>query len=247
MSMTIEENNLNNILKIEFERIFKNRDFRKLSNFKRIKYIFDYLVKNSEYDFSLLNNIYSGETRQYADEILSVLSPETEKRGVCNSFSYVYKILLDKLNIPCMLVLCEVTEKSVDNLKEKGVNTSTSMLKQDVSGMYLIPHMLLLVQNDDKTFSFDDITYAIFNKGTEKQKDYFNYDYQMAQKNQQINLEGFDTDMLRFMVTNSKDTQNDEVLRKKYAKSNDPGFLRIPIEMIKKYEISKEIDYEDGR
>lgn len=234
--MIIEESELNSILKLELEKIFEDKTFKDLSNFHRRQCVFNYLVNNNEYDFELLNDLYSGKFRNYADEILSVLNPEIENKGICNSFSYAYKILLDKLQIPCMLVVCEVLEESLKDFEEKGVNTNTSIITRDSTGLYRIPHMLVLVQNGDGTFSFDDITYAIFNKGTQKEQEFFNYNYQTAKQNRQIALRGFDTDLLRFIVNNSKDTKDDELFRKRYEDKNESGFLTIPFDLIKSHK-----------
>lgn len=232
MGMTIDEKDLKCILKPVVEEIFANKDFKSLSNFQRRQAIFNYLVDHAEYDFDLLNDIYSGENREYADELVSVFDPE-KKKGVCNSFSYAYKTLLDLLNIPCMLVVCNVEEDSINSLKAKGVNTNSPMIKRNSAGKYLIPHMMVLVQNADGTFSFDDITYAIFNRGTEK--DYFNYDSRLATQYGQVNLEGFDTVMLRCIINNSQDTYSDVTFRQQYGLINNYGFLKIPFEKIKKY------------
>lgn len=238
MGMTIDEKDLKCILKPVVEEIFANKDFKSLSNFQRRQAIFNYLVNHTEYDFDLLNDIYSGKNREYADELVSVFDPG-KKKGVCNSFSYAYKTLLDLLNIPCMLVICNVEEDSINSLKAKGVNTNSPMIKRNSAGKYLIPHMMVLVQNADGTFSFDDITYAIFNRGTEKESTFFNYNNQAVKNHNQINLEGFDTDMLRCIVNNSQDTQGDVAIRRKYGQRNNPGFLRIPNELIKRYSDSQ--------
>ena len=248
MGMIIEESELNTILKLELEKIFENKTFRDLSNFQRRQCVFDYLVKNNEYDFSLLNDIYSGKNREYADEIISVLNLESKNKGICNGFSYAYKLLLDKLQIPCMLATCYILEDSVKDLQDKGINTNTSMIERSSTGSYMIPHMLVLVQNDDGTFSFDDITYAISNKGTEKEQKYFNYNYQIAKQSRQVNIEGFDTFMLRFIVNNSKDTKSDVLFREKYREEAESGFLTIPIDLVKSYkEPSKIEDLEEIR
>lgn len=242
MAMNIEESDLNSILKIDLEKIFENKNFSALSNFQRRKSVFNYLVDNNEYDFSLLDDIYSRKRQEYADQIVSVLNPNGDKKGVCNSFSYAYKILLDKLQIPCMLSICHVAEDSVKYLQDKGVRTNNNMIVRTSSGLYMIPHMLVLVQNDNGTFSFDDITYAIFNKETERKKDFFNYNLQMAKQNKQLNIEGFDTFMLRFIVNNSKDTKYDVLLREKYAKKTGSGVLNIPFDLIKSYEEPNKIE-----
>lgn len=238
MALTIEEWKLNPILEQVEKIIFKNKAIENLSNFQKRQCVFYYLVNNNEYDFSLLNNIYSGKIDDYADEIVSILKPEIKDGGLCHSFSYAYKILLDKLQIPCMLVVCEVKEESLEFLENKRVNTNITRIKRDLSGLYRIPHMLVLVQNEDGTFSFDDITYAIFNKGTVKEKEYFNYNYQMALQNRQTNFQGYDTDMLRIIVNKSKDTTSDEIFREKYGNRSEIGYLTIPIDLINSYKHS---------
>lgn len=237
MELQTTEKKFNPILKEELKKIFKDKNFRKMSNFERRKCVFDYLVQNSEYDFSLLNDIYTGKIRNYLDEIYSVLKPteENKKLGVCNSFSYVYKYILDKLRIPCMLVTCNVEEESLEDLNNMGVNTAK--LKKNSEGIYKIPHMMVLVENDDQTFSFDDITYAIFNRGTDKEKDYFNYDNNQAKINKQADIRGFETFMLRFMVEDSQDTKDDLLYREIFK--DDDCFLRVPVEYIRTYNDSK--------
>lgn len=97
MSMIIKESDIDSILKVNLERSFQNKSFNILTNLERRKCIFEYLVHNNEYDYELLNSIYTGDKRIFADEILSVLNLENKNKGVCNSFSYAYKLLLDKL------------------------------------------------------------------------------------------------------------------------------------------------------
>jgi len=152
-----------------------------------------------------------------------------------------YKLLLDKLQIPCMLSTCYILEESIQGLKDKGINTNTTVIERSSNGLYMIPHMLVLVQNEDGTFSFDDITYAISNKGTEKEQAYFNYNYQTAKQNRQVNLKGFDTFMLRYIVDNSKDTKSDVIFREKNQKE-ESGFLTLPIDLIKSYEEPSRVD-----
>ena len=241
MKMTIEESRLNFTLKQKLEKIFENKTFKDLSNYERRKCVFEYLVNNNEYDFSLLDDIYSGKPRYYADEILSVLDEGKENKGVCNSFSYAYKILLDKLQIPCILVVCKVGMESISLLDEKEITYRKSQFQKDFRGLYQIPHMLVMVQNEDGTFSFDDITHAIFNKGTENEQTFFNYNYQTALQHKQTNFQGLDTDILRFIIDNSKDTKNDEIFRKRYG--NKKGFLNLPFDLIKSYKKRNKFDY----
>lgn len=240
MGMTIKQSDINLMLKINLEKSFKNKDFNILTNLERRKCIFEYLVLNNEYDYELLNRIYAGDKRMFADEIVSVLNPENKNKGVCNSFSYAYKLLLDKLSIPSIIVVCDALEKSLKNYEDNGVSFNYSKIKKDENGFYKIPHMLVLVQNDDKTFSFDDITYAIFNKGTDKAQDFFNYDLNFAKEKGQVNFQGIDTVMLRNVIKNSKDTISDILFRNQFKINEKIGFLNIPKKLISKCKITKD-------
>ena len=210
-----------------------------LSNFQKRQCVFNYLVKTKEYDFELLNNMYSYKGRDYDNEILSVLKPSISK-GVCNSFSYVYKLLLNKLDIPSVITSCNVVQDSVQDFIDEGVNTTN--LRKDETGKYKIPHMLILVQNDDGTFSFDDVTYGIFNKGTEKEQEFFNYDYEIARKNNQIEFNMYDFKLIQGTTNNYIVTESDEEIVKKYQKKGEYGYLEIPVDLIKSYNDTIEIE-----
>lgn len=76
MRTTITKEELNPMLKNILIEAFKNKDFKRLSNFERRKCVFEYLVQSSEYDFELLNNIYTNKGRDHVKEILSVVDPK---------------------------------------------------------------------------------------------------------------------------------------------------------------------------
>lgn len=138
------------------------------NSFQRRKKIFDFFLKNISYDYEKLYELRfqkkRGDRRQEVQDVL------IRKKGICNSLSVVYKLLLEKANIYSMCVC--------------------------VKG-----HMINLVQNDNGTFSFDDVTKAIMkidfidNNIKIKNKlflnmirpigniyDYFNYSYNTALK-----------------------------------------------------------------
>lgn len=140
------------------------------------KKIFDYFINNISYDYKKLYELrFENKRSNRRLEIQDVL---IRKKGICNSLSVIYKLLLEKANIYSMCVC--------------------------VKG-----HMINLVQNDNGTFSFDDVTKAImkrdFTNNNIKIKnqyflnmikpigniyDYFNYSYSKALKLRQ-GLESF--------------------------------------------------------
>lgn len=140
------------------------------------KKIFDYFINNISYDYKKLYELrFENKRSNRRLEIQDVL---IRKKGICNSLSVIYKLLLEKANIYSMCVC--------------------------VKG-----HMINLVQNDNGTFSFDDVTKVIikrdFTNNNIKIKnqcflnmikpigniyDYFNYSYSKALKLRQ-GLESF--------------------------------------------------------
>lgn len=86
MKTTITKEELNPMLKDILIKAFENKDFKNLSNFERRKCVFEHLVQSGEYDFNLLNDIYTNKRRNYLEEILSVVASEnsedTRKRSM---------------------------------------------------------------------------------------------------------------------------------------------------------------------
>ena len=135
---------------------------------KKRKKIFSFFVNNISYDYRKLYEMrFENKRGNRRLEIQDVL---IRKKGICNSLSVIYKLLLEKANIYSMCVCI------------KG-------------------HMINLVQNDDDTFSFDDVTKAIMKRDFENNNleinnldflnmikpvgdiyDYFNYSYDTALK-----------------------------------------------------------------
>ncbi len=139
--------------------IFYGYNEEDLTVMEKRKMIFDYLISNIKYDYSLLADIVNNEynkkaivPRNLSNEIMSVV---VDKKGVCNAISQVYKLLLEKVGIYSMCVIC-------DNLQE-------------------VSHQLNLVYNkDEKSYSFDDVTSILVGMGSSE--DFFNYDLEDANR-----------------------------------------------------------------
>lgn len=138
------------------------------SMFQKRKKIFAFFINNISYDYRKLYELKFENKR--SDRRLEIQDVLIRKKGICNSLSVIYKLLLEKANIYSMCVCM------------KG-------------------HMINLVQNDNDTFSFDDVTKGImrrdFNNDSVEIKikefldmirpvgdiyDYFNYSYSTALK-----------------------------------------------------------------
>jgi len=141
------------------KEIFKDVKINNLDDYTKRKMIFEYLCNNIKYDYNLLerikihelNPIYKIQRELYL-EIESVLK---SKMGICNAIAQVYKLLLEKVGIYSLCAICD------DGTKVK--------------------HQLNLVYNEeDNSFSFDDVTSVIVNRG--EVDDFFDYDLEDANK-----------------------------------------------------------------
>lgn len=147
------ENELNKI----YYEIFKNENINDLDLYTKRKIIYDYFSSNIQYDYELLNKIkmrlLDQNYRVSRDPHLEIDSIFKYKKGICNAISQVYKLLLEKVGIYSLCVICD-----------------------DGSD---VRHQLNLVYDEENnTFSFDDITNAIINK-SDKEK-FFDYDMEDA-------------------------------------------------------------------
>lgn len=150
------EDKLNKLL----YKIFKNHNIDNMTHYEKRKTIFKYLANNISYDEDLLNKIKNKSIiREPKKEILDVLD---NNKGICNSISQVYMLLLEKIGIESICICCD-----------------------DSTDVY---HQLNIVKDNDD-FSFDDITYAIF---SENKLDRFNYTVEKANEFEQGLKEVYD-------------------------------------------------------
>lgn len=154
----------NNQLNMLYNKIFDGINIEKIGYYEKRKIIFEYLCNNIQYDYDLLEKIKLNQVntnykipRQPYLEIESVL---TNNKGICNAIAQVYKLLLEKVGIYSLCVICD-----------DGTD---------------VKHQLNLVYDEDNdSFSFDDITSIIVNRGSVD--DFFDYDMEDANKNNQGN------------------------------------------------------------
>jgi len=118
------------LIEQKLKTIFNNDDYHNLSIYERRKKIYDYLCDTLEFDEEELYN----QNKDIKKEIMDVLN---NNKGICNSISYVYKILLEKVNVYSLVLFC----KDEDDM-----------------------HTILLVDNGNGTLSFDDISIGIYSK-----------------------------------------------------------------------------------
>lgn len=127
-----------------YNEIFTSTE--ELTPFEKRNKIFDYMVNNIEYDIDLWKNrIEKHIPKDYRSEVMSVLK---EHKGVCNSISLVYKLLLEMTGI---YSIC------VNTYYEKYIGHQMNLVKMG------------------NVYSFDDITSVIIELGNKD--DFFNYDY----------------------------------------------------------------------
>ena len=219
-------NNINIHLERILNEVFKDKDRDSLTNLEKRKLIFDYLVNNNDYDFNLLNDILSSGKRYPAEEIYSILEGMEKGRGigVCNAFSYIYKLLLEKCGIPSMLMLCELRENDISELEQKGL--IRSLVKRGQDGKFIIDHMFILVQNDNGTYSFDDPTCAILDR--DKGINYFNYDLRGCVYRNQYDMKGFPSDFIEAIIGRNNPPEADREMSRRYDSSRTDGFLNLP-------------------
>lgn len=219
--------NINGLLDGLIDNIFNGIDIDSMSNLEKRKRIYDYLVDNNDYDFELLNEILAGKRRYPAEEIYSILEGMEKTgrgKGVCNAFSYVYKLLLEKCKTPSMLIIGKIRLDDISELEQAGIEIKN--IKRDSSNRYLIGHMFILVQNKDGSFSFDDPTCAILNR--EKGVNYFNYDKLGCAYRNQIELQGFSTDYIEAVIGRNNPPISDKIMSQKYDSGRFDGLLRLP-------------------
>lgn len=202
-------NKVNDELNKMFFEIFKGVNINELDFYTRRKMIFEYLCNNIVYDYELLEKIKINNLNRdigvKRDAYLEIESVLKNRMGVCNAIAQVYKLLLEKVNIYSLCVICD---------------DSTN-----------IKHQLNLVYDEENdSFSFDDVTSVIVNRGTVDE--FYDYDLEDATKNKQGGKPVYNgncwmylpTDYIYFLVG-----------------KNDSEYLKYNYEQNKSYEIPNNI------
>ena len=144
-------------LQITLEEIFyNNNNLDNLSCYEKRKIIFDFLCDNIMYDYELLQKIRDFNISKKPvsrNSFLELSNVIDRKIGICNAISQYYKLLLEQVGITSYCVICD-------------------------DGTPVRHQLNLVYDNDYETYSFDDITSVIVNRGTKEE--YFDYDLEMA-------------------------------------------------------------------
>lgn len=157
---------LNEKINKKIIEIFKDKDIKNMTTIEKRKTIYDYMVENKKYDEELFKKImqnYHTKNPKKANKrnlYQEFLQPLISDMGVCNGFSQIYKLLLEKIGVFSFCVNCLV-------------------LFHDEP----IGHQLNLVYDEETdTYSFDDITFGILKK---TKTEYFGYDCEEANKKEE--------------------------------------------------------------
>lgn len=153
----LSQEQIDNMLNETFEQIFLDYDMTTMSKYEKRKRIYEYLVNkkvyNEEYFSKILENYNERDPKKRfsRNPMEEFLEPLISNNGICNGFSQIYKLLLEKVGVYSLCINC--------------------MIKL---GNQFVGHQLNLVYDDEaKDFSFDDVTFGIIKKETEE---YFDYD-----------------------------------------------------------------------
>ncbi len=148
------------------------------------------------FDYEELENNSKDAIKQINNLLLS-------GKGICNSISYYYKVLLEQVDVYSLIVFC-----------------------RDGNDL----HTIVLVDNGDQTFSFDDVSMAIY--GKEKPGDTFNltnqFDYDPEDAigmNQGINDVGTFSKNLKYLFFPSSGVNIFFGKSDEYYKTIMPGYL----------------------
>ena len=78
---------------LEAMRVEIDRQLQGYSNYEKIRQVHNWMIENIEYDVNL-----------EAEEPYSISGALTEGKAVCEGYARAFKYIMDKLNIPCILV-----------------------------------------------------------------------------------------------------------------------------------------------
>ena len=189
---------------IVIDKIFKNGEYKKNNAYENRKIIFEYLKNKVKHDNHLFNKIQKGKgNRNITKEMFSVIENNI---GISNGIAQAYKLILDRIGIYSMVVFCSVNYgkdnvgsliKFVENPND--MKAVKKFLKEnDKKGLNVDDHMFNLVQNEDGTFSFDDVTFAVVSK--EKADKFFDYDIINAYELGQNKIKGMPSVILNMNI-----------------------------------------------
>ena len=171
MDKTYTWNEIREIIMQELILIFANENVNNLTDYEKRKKIFDYLSQKISYDYDKLEairNIKLGIVKRIDRNLRKeLIDTIIQKKGVCNSISQYYKLLLELVGIKSYCVVCD------DGTE---VNHQLNIVEDSITGYY----------------SFDDITSVIVKRGSKE--DYFDYDLETAHNHSQglKNIESYD-------------------------------------------------------
>jgi len=84
------------------EAIKKAQELAKKGGSKKIKYIYDFVVKNYSYDYDKANNI--NEIAKYSQYIPNIKKIYTDKKGICYDYSVLLASMLRSVGVPTKVV-----------------------------------------------------------------------------------------------------------------------------------------------
>lgn len=148
---------IDGMLNETIEKIFLQCDLTSMTKYEKRKRIYEYLVSTKKYNYEYFMDILKNHSENHTEEIFprypkeEFLEPLISDKGICNGFSQIYKLLLEKVGIYSFCINC--------------------MIKHDNQ---FFGHQLNLVYDEETTgFSFDDITFGIIKQTIDG---YFDYD-----------------------------------------------------------------------
>lgn len=171
MEKTYTWNEIREKLIQELKIIFANENINTLTDYEKRKIIFDYLSQKISYDYNKLEairNIKLGIVKRIDRNLRKeLIDTIILKKGICNSISQYYKLLLELVGIKSYCVVCD------DGTE---VNHQLNIVEDSITGYY----------------SFDDITSVIVKRGSKE--DYFDYNLETAYNHSQglKNIEAYD-------------------------------------------------------
>ena len=153
----LSKKQIDNMLNETIKLIFFNYDIAKMTKYEKRKRIYEYLVckkkYNEEYFSNILKNyIEKDPKKRFSRNLMEeFLEPLISDKGICNGFSQIYKLLLEKVGIYSICINCMIKHNN-----------------------QFVGHQLNLVYDEEtNTFSFDDVTFGIIKQDKEE---YFDYD-----------------------------------------------------------------------